>query len=361
MTGRIRAPAVVPALAVLLLVAGAAALGMLSSPAPASLPVPSSASTAAAVAGTATDAPECVIDEEISADPYGVVIDYQYVGSLDELTAQSALVVSGTVDHLQVGPRTSFMGVSGRLTWVVVLRDVRVVTGEEPAGGDGHLYLEVEGFAALEVVFAPGTALVGYLQPVPPGSGTGDSAVTRSERQPLYRWANSHQGAIVQPAGCDRVWWPYTGDTAEGTLAQTLPGGTLFSAGRPAVPDLRADAAFEICAGPARNLALQFAPTGEAGLLGWFPSTDLTVAWWADAGYPPSETVWSAPVGAGLAAVCSFSGDFDLTGTEFAAGSATGDRIRIRVVVSEAGVASLAGAGPDIDLEDADEDRPPIG
>lgn len=198
---------------------------------------------------TAPDAPAGTAAPSPSADPQALLealggsssADYDAAATPAELAAGTDLVALGRFERFQPGRALALA--DGRelatTSTVLVLRDVRVVQGQLPAGSDGLLHVETRlgGEDALQpdaaAALPRGTEVLVYAQEAG-GAAPGregdvhlvDPGAGRPAGQPLYV-VRGPQGLAVQ-AG-DQVVWPALGEAREGTLAEALPDGDLIA------------------------------------------------------------------------------------------------------------------------------------
>ncbi|MDQ0821264.1 hypothetical protein QFZ79_003638 [Arthrobacter sp. V4I6] len=171
----------------------------------------------------------------------GPIYDYDPRRSPDELAQLSQLVVSGTISAVREGRTMVYPanapGIEGPTTIVLVITDVTAVSGQQQAGNDGSVYLELQGAKLPDPVnysraLPAGARVAAYL--VPAGEGTPDErtdvaianpAAGRPAGQALYLPAGP-QGLAIQAQG--NVVWPLIGAQAPGCIEDALPGGHLI-------------------------------------------------------------------------------------------------------------------------------------
>ncbi|WP_299091388.1 hypothetical protein [uncultured Microbacterium sp.] len=163
--------------------------------------------------------------------------DYEPFRTTSAMADAVPLVVDGVVRGVREGRTTTVVGTESTLSTSVVLiiADVSAVKGELP-NGDGNVYIELlDSGHALDVyarAFPEGSRVVAYIEPAwdgAPAEGADieipEGSAGRPEGEPLYMLPP--QGIAVQVDSHDVVW-PLVGDTAEGSIEQFLPGGTLI-------------------------------------------------------------------------------------------------------------------------------------
>lgn len=160
-------------------------------------------------------------------------LDYDEVGTSDELAAASDVVVSGQVAAVNVGPTAGNPDdkLSDIPIAVVTIENPAVLKGELAPENDGHVYLVITapgGVEPLRESLPTGTPIALYGILISNSHG-GDIPIAspsagRPAGQPLYNAAHP-QGLVVQ---FERTLvWPYTHVASVGTLADALPGGAL--------------------------------------------------------------------------------------------------------------------------------------
>ena len=177
-------------------------------------------------------------------DLLGVVTyDYDPVPSPSALAEQSRLVVTGMVDRVQEGRVEIVPGNENApvgSTMVLVLRDPEAVLGDFSEGSDGFVYVELPAPPALQDADAyqdgpcTGASVVAYLTPASDGApvegvdiAIEDPQAGRPAGQALYIPAGPQ--ALILQYDDEAVVWPLTGEKREGSLADTLPDGTLIA------------------------------------------------------------------------------------------------------------------------------------
>jgi hypothetical protein len=171
----------------------------------------------------------------------GLVYDYDPSRSPDELARKSELIVSGTISAIGAGRTMVYpagsAGTDGPTSLVLVISAVTAVRGQQQAGNDGNVYLELHGMhadpASYSRALPAGARVVAYLVPASDGApdartdvAVANPAAGRPAGQALYLPAGP-QGLALQAAE-GNVVWPLIGAHAPGCLADALPGGHLI-------------------------------------------------------------------------------------------------------------------------------------
>ena len=172
----------------------------------------------------------------------GPVYDYDPSRSPDELAQHSELVVSGTISAVRAGRTTvypaSSAGTEGPTSIVLVISDITAVSGQQQAGSDGNVYLELRATthpdpASYSRALPAGASVIAYLVPASGGApdprtdvALANPAAGRPAGQALYL-PSGPQGLAIQ-AAAGNVVWPLIGAQAPGCLADALPGGHLI-------------------------------------------------------------------------------------------------------------------------------------
>jgi len=177
------------------------------------------------------------------ADLLGVATyDYDPMPSPSALAELSQLVVTATIDRVQEGrvqivPGSESAPVGS--TMVLVLRDPRAVLGDLSEDSDGFVYVELTAPPMIEADAyqdspCTGASIVAYLGPAADGAPVEgvDTAVAepsagRPAGQALYIPVGPQ--ALILEYDSETVVWPLTGEKREGSLADTLPDGTLIA------------------------------------------------------------------------------------------------------------------------------------
>ncbi|HEV7949550.1 MAG TPA: hypothetical protein VGP24_07275 [Glaciihabitans sp.] len=308
----------------------------------------SSATSADAATTTTAASPDCALDPALFWNTSRLTFDYETYATAEELAELSDVVIRGTVDRVQEGRASA----SGVVSWIVVVTDPEVISGALADDND-TVYVEIEGFGTQELVFAPGTEIVAYLNLAPASGGDMvnltdmvDPAAGRPEGYELYTWVSRWQGVVLQRPGCSDVFWPYTGVVAPGELADALTGRTFFADAPTLAPDVRDDVAFELCRTVGVAAAAPADPTVSANVAAYYSTTDASLRWWVSAGYPPSTTIFAPPVGSDIAAVCYIRPGSDSS--------------VLRVLVGSDGLATAGAVVPELSDESRFLARPPL-